>query len=400
MEEIKKILEEQGKAFEEFKKTNDARIEEIAKTGKASADTETKLAAINEIITAQKKEIDSLTMKANRPQIDPEGLSEDEREHKSAINHYLRKGDDSKLKAIEQKTMRAGSDPDGGYFLPDATTAAIERVAAQTVAMRGLASVGTCGGGGWKQPVVTSGLSSSWLGETSTVSAATTQAIAEIAIMPGIHSIDIPVYNTMLEDSSFDLETWLMGEAEVAFAEGEDAGFITGTGVNKPRGIAAYPWIANSSYAWGSVGYIVTGKSSAFADTNPANKLIDTVHALKPKYRNNGSWLMNDLTVAEVRKIQDGQGNYLWQPGLQAGTPDRLLNYPIAYSDNMADIGATSYSIAFGDFRAAYQIVDRRGITVLRNPYSTMGMTYFWITRRTGGGIKMFEAVKFLRFSA
>jgi len=399
VDEIKKLIEEQANLFHEFKAANDARLTAIEKNGHAPADYEAKLAAMNERLEAIDNEIKAATAKAQRP---APGTEQAEAEHKAAIfgpGGYMRAGDGGE-KARELKAMRAGSDPDGGYTLPQATVGAISRIAEDQVAMYDLATVTPIGGGGWEEPVVTSGMTAGHTGETGTRSETTAPKLAKISINAEESYVMPAIYNKLLEDSSIDLEAWLTQEAGISFADLDDTDFITGTGVNSARGIAAYTFIADSSYAWGKVGYITTGVSGAFNTTDAADAFIDLEGALKTKYKANATYLMNRSTLASVRKLKDGMGQYLWQPGLQAGIPNSINGIPYRISDNMADIGANSYSIALADFRAAYRIVTRRGMTILRDPYTTKGLTYFYISKRVGGGIKNFEAIKFLKFSA
>ena len=185
-----------------------------------------------------------------------------------------------------------------------------------------------------------------------------------------------------------------------ADGETEGAAFITGNGVGKPRGIAAYTFAANASYAWGKVGYIASGKSAAFTSVAPADKIITLQHALKPKYRPNATWLTNDGTLATMRQLKDGSGAYyLWQPDPAAGFGGRFLGSPVAIDDNIADVAANSYSLFYGDFRRAYTIVDRRGIAVIRDNVTKKGVTKFHVSKRVGGGITHFEAIKGMKFA-
>lgn len=395
MEELKKLLEDQGRAFDEFKKANDARLASIEAKGSAPAELEGKVAEINADMSRIAAEIKALTVKSQRPEI---GAPADERvaEYKNALfgaGGYLRTG---KI----QDTLRAGSDPDSGYLLAEDTIAAVERVATANNAMEMLADVETIASGTWRQPVVTSGASAGWVGETSSRAATTTPTVSEVKIDAEECYANLPAYQRTLDDSSIDIERWLIDESGFTFADLEGAGFITGTGINSPRGIMSYSFAANASYAWGKVGYIASGASGAFADTNPADYIVDLVHALKPKYRTNGTFVMSDVTLSSIRKFQDGQGNYLWQPGLQLGVPDRILGYPVVTDDNVATVASNSYSIAFGDFKRAYKIVKKSGITLLRDPYTTKGLVYFYMTRRVGGGIKNFEALKVMKMAS
>jgi HK97 family phage major capsid protein len=403
-DELKQILDAQdalGRAWDEFKKTNDERLK-VLETKSGAGDFEAKLARIEQDILKFSGQVETLQKKANRPlDVGNVQISEQEMQHKAAIfgaEGYMRKGENGQA-IMEHKTMLAGNDPNGGYALPAPTMGAIQRVAMDQVAMYGLATVTPIGGGGWSEPVVTAGMTAGHVGETGTRSATTTPTLAKVDIQPEETYVNAPVYNKLLDDAEFDIEAWLVTEAGYSFADLDDTDFITGTGINSARGIAAYTMIADASYAWGKTGFVVTGKSAAFADTDPADVFIDIEGALKTKYHANARYLMNRSTLTSTRKLKDGMGNYLWQPGLVAGVPNLINGYPYAISDNMTAISASTYSIAFGDFRAAYRIVTRRGMTILRDPYTTKGLTYFYISKRLGGGIKNFEAVKFMKFS-
>ncbi|MCK9326402.1 MAG: phage major capsid protein [Bacteroidales bacterium] len=401
-EEIKGLIEQQGKAFEEFKKTNDARLKAIEE-GKGVAEFEAKLTKINTDLTDISGQISNLNKKANRPEIGAEDLSQDEADHKNALygpSGYMRKGTEDGLRDLERKTLRAGSDPDSGYFLAPTTVGAIGRVLTSDVSMRRLATVTQIGTSEWKEPMVTSGASSGWVGETGSRAATTTPKISEIKIALEECYAMPAAYTRTLEDSSVNLESWLVDESGISFTDEEGEAFITGNGVNKPRGITTYTMIANTSYTWGKIGYVASGKAGAFADANPEDSLIDLIHALKRGHRNGAAFMMSDSTLATVRKFKDGFGNYIWQPSLQLGVPDMLLGYPVETDDYMPSVDTNTYPIAFGNFKRAYRIVDGRGITILRDPYTTKGLVYFYMTRRVGGGVKNFEAIKFLKMAA
>lgn len=211
------------------------------------------------------------------------------------------------------------------------------------------------------------------------------------------------VYNETLQDSFADLETDLANEAAIAFAEGGGAEFITGNGVAGARGILSYPAVANTGYAWGSVGYVVSGASGAFktasTSVNSADSLIDLVHALRAQYRPGASWLMNNTTAGTVRKLKDADGRHVWVDSLINGQPSMLLGYPVEIEDNMPDVGAGSYSIAFGNFERGYTIVNRAGTVLIRDPFTSKGQTKFNFRRRFGGGIANFEAIKLMKFA-
>lgn len=404
-EDIKELIEEKGKAWSEYQKANDERIKALeAKTGVPAELTE-KIDKINAELTRLSAEIKQIEIRANRP---PAGNTEKDAydsEHKAAFVDYMRTGEiapilKTRTVQVEGKSVNTLNDTQGGYVVHNEVSNIIERVALATTAMRRIATVTTIGAKAFEEVVVTAGMTASWVGETSSPSETTAPTLAKITITPGTEYVMPYATQAMLEDADFDIAAWLGEEAGYSFIAAEGAAFITGSGVNSPKGIASYTPVANASYAWGSTGYIASGKSGAFADSSPANKLFDLYHALKPMYRSNATWLMLDATLNTVRQFQDGMGNYLWQPGLQLGQPDLLLGKPVETDDNVATVASDSYSIFFADFKRAYRIVDRRGILVLRDPFSSKPYTLFYTTKRVGGDIKNFEAIKVMKFAA
>jgi HK97 family phage major capsid protein len=203
---------------------------------------------------------------------------------------------------------------------------------------------------------------------------------------------------SLLDDAAVDIDQWVAEEVRVAFAEQEGAAFVTGNGTNKPKGFLDYTKVANGSWTWGSIGTISTGVSGAFPASNPADKLIDLVYAVKTGYRANAHFVFNRATQSAIRKLKDGDGTYLWQPSLKPGEASTLMGFPVAESEDMPNIGADAYAIAFGDFRRGYLIVDRVGIRVLRDPYSAKPYVLFYTTKRVGGGVQDFDAIKLLKF--
>lgn len=429
--EILDLIAKQGKAWEEFKSTNDARLAEIEKRGAADPLTEQKLDKINaeltEIGREYKKRLDemekklnrpgrgdgalpdaelksfntsliSLSQKNNRPNVAPFN-AEQYGEYKAAFTSFLRK-DQRALSETEYKALAAGSDPDGGYLCPAEMDSAIDRVVSSQGSLRQLATVRPIGVASYKKLATTSGASAGgWGSETTAPSESGTPALKEIEFVPGLLWAEPRATVQLLEDSAQNVEAWLADEVGITFAEQESQAFITGNGVNRPQGILSYTPVANASYAWGSVGFVVSGGASSFAASNPSDALVDTIHALKRQYRGGASWMMNDLTLASIRKFKDGQGIYLWQPGLQGGQVGVLLGYPVATDDFMPDVAANAFPIAFSDFRRAYVVVDRRGTVVVRDNLTAKPYVKFWTTRRIGGGIQNFEAIKLMKIS-
>jgi HK97 family phage major capsid protein len=203
---------------------------------------------------------------------------------------------------------------------------------------------------------------------------------------------------SLLEDSVVDLDQWIAAEIETAFAEQEGTAFVSGDGSSKPEGFLHYTKVAEASWAWDKIGYIATGVDGAWPASNPADILIDTVYALKAGYRQNANWVMNRKTQAAIRKLKDGDGNYVWQPPAAPGSRAMLMGFPVVEAEDMPDIDTDETPIAFGDFARGYLVVDRTGVRILRDPYSAKPYVLFYTTKRVGGGVQDFDAIKLLKF--
>lgn len=403
--ELKETIQALGKAFDAFKAENDARLKEIEKKGAADPLLTEKVDKINADIaqiSALKKQLDTLETAVAQGQFPGGGgkneLDRVKAQHKDAFAKFFRKGAEGGLRDLEvQAGLSTLSDPDGGFLVPEDYEQAIDRVALSVSAMRRLATVRTIGTDTYKKLVNQGGASSGWVGEKGARAETNTPTLTEIAInTKEIYAMPAAT-QTLLDDSRVDIAGWLADEVSIEFSEQESEAFINGNGVEQPKGIAAYAMAANSSYVWGKVGYITSGNANLI---NDLDKLIDLQHALKPVYRNGAAWLMNDATLATIRKMKDGDGNYIWVPGLKDGAPDTLLGKPVEIDDNVDDIGNGKYPIFFANFKRAYLIIDRQGVRVLRDPYTSKPYVLFYTTKRVGGGIVMYEAIKALKVSA
>ncbi|MFW1676447.1 phage major capsid protein [Pontibacter sp. JAM-7] len=398
IQDVKQVAEELGARFDEFKSKNDKRIDAMeAEKGKLSASVDTLNGKLTELDT-YKKQLEEELAALKRP-----GATGTDKkaqaEHKAAFDRFVRKGHDDGLRDLEQKAFATDSDPDGGYVVPQEVDTMIDRIMGDMGAMRRLAQVRSVGSATFKKLVNQGGTSSGWVGERESRPETDTPTLSALEF-PAMELYAEPkATQSMLDDAYFDIEGWLGDEVGIEFSEKEGGAFITGDAINKPRGILAYDTVANASYAWGKLGYIASGAAGAFASSNPSDKLISLVHSLKRGYRNGAAFLMNDLTLGEVRKLKDGQGNYIWRPGLEAGQASTLLGYMAETDDFMPDIGANSLSIAFGNFKRGYLITDRRGVQVLRDPYTSKPYINFYTTKRVGGGVQNFEAIKLMKFA-
>ncbi len=381
------------RAFEDYKDTNDRRLGEIERRSADVLTTE-KLERID-------KALDTLTLKANRlPLGGGVARSGASLQHKGAFEGYVRKGDTSSLRALEGKALSVGSDPDGGYLVPEETETTINRALRDISPVRAIAGVRQVSGSVYKRPYAVSGLATGWIGEAAARPETTSPTLSELSF-PTMELYAMPAATaSLLDDSAVNIDEWLAEEVRVAFAEQEGMAFVTGDGINKPKGFLTYTTVANASWTWGNLGTIATGTAGAFPASNAGDVLIDLVYAVKAGYRANGHFVMNRATQAQVRKLKDGDGTYLWQPANEPGQSPTLLGFPIAESEDMPDIAANSLSMAFGDFRRGYLIVDRVGIRVLRDPYSSKPYVLFYTTKRVGGGVQDFDAIKLLKFAA
>lgn len=389
------------RAFEAFKETNDERLGQIERRMAVDVVTTDKLVRIDRAIDEQKRVVDELTHRASRPELGRDGVASGATiQHKSAFHGYVRSGDAGSLRELEGKALSVGSDPDGGYLVPEETETAINASLRDISPIRAIAGVRQVSGTVLKKPYALSGAATGWVGETAARPETGTPMLGELSF-PTMELYAMPsATQALLDDSAIDIDQWIGDEVRSAFAEQEGAAFVAGDGVNKPTGFMTAPTVDNDAWRWGNIGTVATGVSAGFPSSDPADVLIDLVYALKSGYRANAHFVMNRSSQSAVRKLKDGAGNYLWQPAHAPGQSPTLMGFAIAESEDMADIGANANAIAFGDFRRGYLIVDRVGIRVLRDPYSAKPYVLFYTTKRVGGGIQDFDAIKFLKFGA
>jgi HK97 family phage major capsid protein len=394
-------FEDFSRAFHAFRDTNDDRLRQIERRLSADAVTEEKLARIDRSLDETKARMDQLALKARRPALEaPAAAAEPAaREHKRAFAAYMRSGDAGGLRSIEEKALSAGSGPDGGFLVPAPQERELLRRMAMISPIRSLATVREISGGQLKKAFSTTGPASGWAGESAARPQTNSHILADLTF-PAMELYAMPsATQTLLDDGAIDIDQWIVEEIETVFAEKEGQAFITGDGVDKPRGILGYTTVANASWSWGNIGYLATGVAGGFPAANPSDILIDLAYAVKAPYRQNGTFIMNRQTQATVRKFKDSQGNYLWQPPVAAGAGATFMNFPIMESEDMPNVGAGSLAVAFGDFRRGYLVVDRTGVRVLRDPFTAKPYVLFYTTKRVGGGVQDFEAIKLLKFS-
>ena len=378
-------------AFEHFKQANDQRLAEIETRAAADVLLEDKVARIDKALDSQKSALDRLVHEAARPGLaaggEPSAASR-------GFAAYMRSG-----QLAEGKSATAGTPGEGGHVVPAETEARIDRLLAEASPIRGIATVRQTASGTFRKPVSRGGAATGWVSETAARPETDTPSL-ELIEFPAAELYAMPAATQqLLDDAMVDVEDWLAEEVRDVFAAQESAAFVSGDGINKPRGLLDYTSVAEGTQAWGELGYVATGTAGGFDASDPADALIDLIYAPKTAYRARGRFLMNRQTVSAVRRFKDADGNYLWQPALGEGATSTLLGYPVTEAEDMPDIGTDSASIAFGDFGRGYLVLDRQGVEVLRDPFSAKPYVLFYTTKRVGGGVQDFEAIKLLKFS-
>ncbi|MGS4944230.1 phage major capsid protein [Meridianimarinicoccus sp. RP-17] len=322
--------------------------------------------------------------------------------HKHAFGGYLRSGDDDGLRhlPLEAKGMSTAIDADGGFLVDPQTSATIQSVLRANASIRSISTVVNVEANSYDVLVDHSDLGYTWTNETASLIETDAPKISRISIP--LHELSaLPkASQRLLDDSAFDIEGWLAARIADKFTRAEAGAFVSGDGVDKPRGFLDHPMVPQASWAWGSLGYIASGQDGDFSSSAPSDPIIELVYALDAQYRSNASFVMNSKTAGAVRKMKDADGRFLWSDGLAAAEPARLMGYPVLIAEQMPDIGSGTAAVAFGDFAAGYTIAERPDLRVLRDPFSAKPHVLFYATKRVGGDVSDFAAIKLLRFSA
>lgn len=319
--------------------------------------------------------------------------------HQKAFNAYLRSGDDDGLRGLELagKSMSTAVNSDGGFLVDPQTSDKVQSVLHSTASIRAIASVVNVEATSFDVLVDHTDVGAGWATESGSQVESDTPQIDRITIP--LHELSaLPkASQRLLDDSAFDIEGWLAGRIADKFARAEAAAFVNGDGLDKPRGILDHSKVDNDVWAWGNIGYVPSGTDG---DIGVGDAIVDLVYALGAQYRANASFVMNSKTAGLVRKLKDADGRFLWSDGLAAAEPARLMGYPVVIAEDMPDAASDSFSIAFGDFNAGYTIAERPELRVLRDPFSAKPHVLFYATKRVGGDVSDFAAIKLLKFGA
>lgn len=425
--EMKEELNAMSKTFAEFQEANNRRISEIEQRGAADPLSEIKVNRLNDEISRSmdaakmaQKRVDQLETVLKRSPVgagsdaeikEAKAFAEErkamgkaiEREHytqyKTALHNYIRRNNaGSDIEEI--KALSAGSDPDGGYWVTPDISGRITQLVYETSPIRQVANVVTIGTDTLEGVAHVGEAGAGWVTETG--------ARAETD-SPTLEQYSIPVHELyaepratqrLLDDAMFNVDEWLAQKIAERLARLENAAFVTGNGSGKPKGFLTYAAGTPSAADFDVIEQINSGAAGAFASSNPGDKLVDLVFSLKAQYRENAVFMMKRSTLAAVRKLKDGDGNYLWTPDFQMKQGGTLLGFDVVEAEDMPDIAADSLSIAFGDFNAGYQIVDRQGVRILRDNLTAKPYVKFYTTKRVGGAVTNFDAIKLMKFSA
>ena len=424
---VAEAIDKIGTAFEEYKKTNDARIEAV-KNGNSTADFDAKLAKLDDHIgqlTEMKSNLEKMETKLSRPGAFGNGKEDGETkesvEYRNAFLDWVRApGDNERQQKAAQaaKALEAKSRADsretrsaqvitstgaaGGFALPEQIERQIARLSVDISPIRQLATVRQVGTSDYKELIDVGGGAFEWLGEGDTRNQTNTPDLAEVAPTFGMASAKPQATEESLDDLFFNVEDWLITSAAEAIAAGEGAAFVSGNGTKKPTGFLAGPAplsTTDASRAFGTLQYIAGGQAAVMPTT--PDTFYDIVYALRARYRRNATWVTSKLVLAAMRKYKEATTNaYMWQPGLAAGQPDMFAGYPVVEAEDMPAVAANAFPLAFGDFKEGYLIADRVGMRITRDEITAPGFVKFYIRKRVGGKLRNTQAIKLLKISA
>lgn len=429
LDTLKELLDKQHATFDEFKKANDERLSQIEKRGTADAVTVEKVEKLSAALDALGESFRALEKLATLPNRGNDGPAAEKlaarldmgnvhlqsiaglagkatkrfdaetlKKYEADYVEYLRSGRDGAMQDWHRQDFQITVDGDGGFLVPPDMSGRIVTRLYERSEMRGVITVQPTTSSELEGVADTADVDAGWRGETEPVTDTNNTSIGKY-IIPVEEMWAQPRASTrLIADAAVNVESWVAGKLGDRFARLEGSAVVAGDGVKKPRGFMSYnsATTADASRTWGTLQRRGTGASGAIG-TNPFDVLIDLSADLKPAYRANARWVATRATFAQYRKVRASDGQYLWQPPVQAGMPATMLGYPVTEAEDMPALEASVDFLAFGDFREAYTLVERQGITILRDPYTAKGYVKFYATRRIGGGVVNFDAIKLLR---
>jgi HK97 family phage major capsid protein len=390
MPEVKALIDNLQKAFADYRTEHTKQLDAV-KAGLPASDISAKVEKIGADMDALQKAVDETNIKLAAAQMGGAGKQVKDVEYTDAFRAHMRKGDIS-------ASISKGSAPDGGYLTPVEWDRTITDKLVLVSPVRSIARVQSISTAGFTKLFNLHGTSSGWVGETAARPATNTPQLAPLTYNTGEIYANPQATQGLLDDSEIDLETWLAGEVQTEFARQEGLAFLSGDGANKPTGLLTYLTGGTNAavHPLGAIQQVITGQAA----TITSDSIIDLIYSLPASFTANAKFIMNRSTQAIVRKLKDGQGNYLWQPSYVAGQPATLCGFPIVEIPDMPNVAANATPIMFGDFAQGYIVIDRMGVRVLRDPFTNKPYVGFYTTKRVGGGLLNPEPLRGLKVSA
>lgn len=369
-----------------LRETNDERFSKIeAKIDPLDVD---KFDRINNDVSTLEASLDDVMKQLAAAKLGGNGSGVADPEHTEQIKAYIRKGTEPTVQAA----MSEGTDSAGGYIVPIEWDRTITDKLKQRSPIRENAQVITVGDRGFTRVYNDGVIGSGWVGETAARTETTTPGLSTLAFSLGEIYANPAVTQRMLDDAGFDLEMWLTGEVDGEFAIQENIAFLSGNGTNKPNGVLTYvTGAANAAtHPFGAIATTVVAAAAAIT----SDEVLALVYSMPSERDDNSKFFLNRSTLAALRKLKDGQGNYLWQPSYVAGEPQSLVGYPVVEVPGMPTLATGNVTVLFGNMEKTYLVIDRLGTRVLRDPFTNKPYVHFYTTKRVGGGVQNPEYMK------
>jgi HK97 family phage major capsid protein len=387
--DVKALVENLNKAVHDFRAEHAKQLDEVKK-GTADALQALKVDSINSKISELQAAVDQANIKMAGLEMGGKIEEQKNSEYIKLFSAMMRKGEIN-------AALTKGSNPDGGFLAPVEWDRTITDKLVISSPMRAICGVQPISGTSYTKLYNMRGTASGWVGEVASRPETNTATFQPLQFDTGELYAKPKASQTVLEDAEVNLEQWLASEVDTEFAVQEGTAFLSGDGVNKPKGILTYVTggARATDHPFGAIATVNSGAAAAIT----SDGIVDLIYSLPTERSANARFVMNRLTINAIRKLKDGQGNYLWQPSKQAGEPSTLDGFPITEMAGMPNIAASAKPILFGDFKMGYLIIDRRGVAVLRDPYSEKPFVQFYTTKRVGGGLANPEYLRALNIS-
>jgi HK97 family phage major capsid protein len=389
--ELKNNIDKQNQAWAEFKNVNDDREKQIEKRGYVDALTENHLSKINGALDEFKSRIQKLELRNSRPPLvsSTKEITQD-LEYKAAFSDYLRKGNEQVVSSLNRKSLSGINDKEGGYLIDNAMYQYITKNLSTNSVLRQLCSVQEISTDSFDVLSDDGNFDSGWVSEIDDRIVTSNGQISKKVIRTHEIYAQPKVTQKLIDDSKIDIAKWISERLAEKFMMAENSAFLNGDGKNKPFGILSY----SSGKGSDKIEQIKSDKEGVVT----AESIIRLYYSLDVRYSGKASFLMHRDMLQQIRLLKsDITGQYLWMPSIELGAPDTLLGVPVYESVDMPTPNKDAVCMMLADFKSAYMIVDRAGISLMRDPYTEKPFVKFYTTKRVGGDIIDTAAVKLLR---